>query len=206
MATTLNTPHFNAYRRTIPAFDQTQIDAEGDFFYVKESEQPLLYQMDLGPDLPWDVGTGPDSRGNAQFSRLTIKNPWSTPVVVVVYIGKGGIVDNRFTLVPSRDFAIPVREATTEVIARPATFIAGGAIVAFPGTPILPHISRKAILVSNPDSALDLQFVDTLGNVISTIFFRTSAILNISGPIGVKNPNGSAVTCSVSEFWYTKPL
>lgn len=204
MATTLTTPHFNAYRRTIPAQDQTQIDAEGDFFYVKESEQPLLYQMDLGPDLPWDVGTGPDSRGTARFSRLTIKNPWSTPVVVVVYIGKGGIVDNRFTLVPSRDFAIPVRDATTQFVARPGSTLAANSVIAFPGTPILPQIQRKQIVISNLDLANVLYVLDSSDNVCAVVFPQTSITLPVSSVVKVKNATSSPIVCYISELWYYK--
>lgn len=207
MSTEINTPQYSIYPRTIPAFDQTRIDATGDFFYVKESEQPLLYQMDEGPDLPWDVGTGP---AKAQFSRLTIKNPWSSPVRVLVYAGRGGVIDNRFTLVPSRDFAIPVYESKTEVAGWNANTIAATTAIAFPGTPILPRVKRKSLVVSNLDVANPLYIKSGVtggyltGNYCAAVFFGTTVILPISGPVWVVNETAAPIPCCISEIWVVK--
>jgi len=204
MKAELKTPQFKAYRRVVNAGDKSQIDAPGTFFYIKEATDAILYQMDNGEELPWDVGTGPDSKELGMFQRLTCINPWSHDVTIVVYVGIGGVVDNRFTLVPSRDFAIPVRDATTEFVARPGSTLAANSVIVFPGTPVLPQIQRKQIVISNLDLANVLYVLDAADEVCAVVFPQTSITLPVSGGVKVKNATSSAIVCYISELWYYK--
>jgi hypothetical protein len=160
--------------------------------------------MDNDRDLPWDVGTGPDSNELGMFETLTIVNPWSHPVTVEVIIGMGRVVDNRFTLVPSRDFALPVYEANTVLTGYGATSIAANTKVAFPGTPILPIVKRKSLIVSNLELVAVVYLLDENDNFAGAVFPRTSFELFCAGPVKVFNNTGSPVNVAISELWYKR--
>ena len=212
MKAELKTPQFQAFQRTVKAFGKEQIDAPGTFFYVKEATAPILYQMDNNRELPWDVGTGPDSKETGLFQRLTCINPWSYDVTIVVYVGIGGVVDNRFTLVPSRDFALPVTDAASVAIAQgPITgvftggVLAAGASIDFPGVFALPLLTRKAIYVSNKHPSDYLSLVDSSNVELLAIEPKASAQYPVSGFVRVLCPGGNPVACAISEIVYKKP-
>jgi len=212
MRAELKTPKFEVFRKVLKPFDKAQIDCRGTFFYVKEATDPVLYQMDNDRELPWDVGMGPDSKEAGMFETLTILNPWSYPVTVVVVIGIGAVVDNRFTLVPSHDFAIPVADAPSVAIAQPAIpaiFVAGvlaaGAHIDFPGVFALPLTTRKAIYVSNKHPNDYLLLTDNAGVELLAIEPKSSAQYPTTGFVRVLCPGGNPVACSISEIVFKRP-
>lgn len=200
------TPKWNQYNRTVPAGGITIIDAEGTFCYMKEASGPLLIAFDTGPDMPVDVGTGMRAtRKNDVFSKVIFRNPFADPVELTAWIGYGEFIDNRFTLVPSRDFAIPVIDAPTETLGVPVNLIASGATLdLFPGIPAGAQVRRRSVQVSNLDPNGRLKFKDRLGNLVSAIEPKSSQVLFTSGDLKLFNDSGADISFISSETWYLK--
>lgn len=209
----LKTPQIKTFRKVIKANDRAQIDSLGNFFYVKEATDPILYQMDNDRELPFDVGTGINSRGFGMFERLTLINPWSHDVTIEVYIGLGEIIDNRFTLVPSHTFTLPVSDAPSVAIGQvaiPGVFVGGvlaaGEHVDFPGVFPLPLTTRKALYVSNKHPNDYITLYDEAGTPILAIEPKSSSQYPLTGFVRVSNDGGNPIACAISEIVYKRPV
>lgn len=211
----LRTPVTNVYRRLIPAAvagvaGETVIDTMGHYFYVKESDKTCLYQMDDGREQPFDVGTGPNTRGLGMFKKITIKNIFSTPVTVEIVAGLGEFIDNRFTLVPSRDFALPVYEANTVItgLGDVANFVGGNiapnSFVPLSGICALPLRKRKCVVVSNMDAANSVYLCDSAHVKCAAVEFGTTHSHDISGYVEIFNGTAGAIPLCISEIWISQ--
>lgn len=204
----LKTPSVQIYRRNLPAAvggipGQATLDTLGQFFYIKEASKPLLYQLDDGRELPFDVGTGLNTRGTGIFKKITIKNIWSEPVTLEIVVGLGEYTDNRFTLVPERDFALPVYQTKTEIKGYPASTIPANTKIRLDGIPILPIRQRKSIVLSNLDAANSLYVLDDTDNFCAACFFGSSITLEVAGPVKIFNNTANGIPFCLSEIWFT---
>lgn len=167
--------------------------AESTFFAVVLSGLDLLIRIPGQEFQTYGQGDSMTLTEGRTFRRLEVKNTSLSDTVVVIYAGRDRYEQRRQSVIDAPSETAPV-----------ATEIAGETTLVLPGTPSGKRIRRRSILVSNPDSALDLQIVDPVtGAVLDTVFFRTSAILNMSGPIGIRNPASTPITASVTEVWWT---
>lgn len=185
--------------RTIKAGGFEGIGHYGESFYVIAATAPFEAKTELTAYKPYRAGTGEKFPEELRFKRLEFRNPNAFDITVMVWVGFGKYIDNRLLVI----------EGFTEVVARAGTTIPAynnnpANIIWLDGAPNGNRVQRKAVIVSNPDSQSDLQVVDEAGNIVATVFYRSSCNLPIAGKVGIRNVNGSAVTASVSEIWYVQ--
>lgn len=170
------------------------ISQYGGRYYFQTLTGLVYASTDKTIERPYIQRQGEQYEPSHYFNRVEIRNPNAFPVFVQVWVGFGQFLDSTFNII----------ESSTAAVAQAATSIAAGATVTLSGTPTGNQLQRKSLVVSNPDSALDLQILDEANNLVATVFFRTSCTLPISGIVKVKNPNGSSVTAAISEIWYVQ--
>ncbi|MBW7895152.1 MAG: hypothetical protein H3C27_08560 [Opitutaceae bacterium] len=170
------------------------INLDGRNFFVVFAPVEIDIKLPGDEFVSYGQGTGmgdlPDGK---VFKRLEVRNPSLGTILVKIYIGGPLYRDSRAAII----------EPKTRGIGWAGVSIPATSGVTFTGITAGLLIRRKAIQVTNLDAALDLQLRDPDGNVILTIFPRTSITLPISEEIEVYNQNGSAVACNISETWWT---
>jgi hypothetical protein len=197
------TPKWNTFTRVVKAGTSELFNVQGTFFYAKEATGPLLVAFDNGPDMPLDVGTGMEStRPGDVFQVVIFRNPFATDVTVTFWAGVGRFIDNRFTLVASRDFALNCMDAKTKTYGSATVSIANAGVITFSGTPAGTQIRRRSLTVSNLDPTARLQILDSSSNPCETIEPKTSQVIFSSGALKLSNTSGGAVSFNASEVWY----
>lgn len=178
---------------TVPAGKIEPINAEGRNFHVIFAPTDIEIKIPGGEFGIYQQGSGlndlPDGR---TFRRLEIKNPTTSDIRVLIYIGGPQYRDSRAAVIEPKTAARGWAPAS----------LAATTGATFTGVPAGRQIRRKSIQVTNLDPTLTLQVRDTSGNVILTVFAETSIILPISEPVEIYNQNPAAVACNISEiFW-----
>jgi hypothetical protein len=170
------------------------INNEGRNFHVVFAPVDIQIKTPGGEFVTFPQGTGEDNQpDNGTFKRLEVRNPSLGPITVVIYIGGPLYRDNRSAIIEPR----------TEFGASPITTLAITTGATFSGVPAGLRIRRKGIQVTNSDPNLNLQVMDQAGNVGLEVFPKTSITLPVSETITIYNPNASAVSCRISEIWWT---
>jgi len=187
-----------------------QIPGLGIRFYVVESNgtADIGIKTNKGIQEKFSVGTGKSFPDEEFFSSLELENFESSTVQITLFVGFGDFLDNRTTIVGNRLTSIlPVIEPETRLLANAATTLANNASISLSGAaPSTAYLRRKAIMISNLDSAARLQLLDHVGTVVALeVFAATSVIVPVSGACTVKNVSGGAVALAVSEIWWLKP-
>lgn len=178
----------------IPAGGTYGLSQYGDRFYIIESTGTIYVNTEVTAAKPYNQRQGEHFLAELRFHRAEFNNRNSYPVYLKVWAGFGAFLDSTFNII----------ESFTTGLAQAATSIAAAGVVVLNGVPTGLQLQRKSVIVSNPDSALDLQILDAADNLIATVFFRTSCTLPIASLVKIKNANGSAVTAAISEIWYTR--
>ena len=179
---------------SIPAGAVIPINAEGSNFHVVYAAADIQIKWTGGEFGTYQQGAGMDLLPNGMtFRRLEVRNPNAGTILVTIYVGGPLYRDSRANVI----------EPKTRAIGWAGTQIDATDGETFAGTPSGLLIRRKSIQVTNLDTSLDLQIRDGDGNVVLTVFPRTSITLPISEEIEVYNQNGSAVACNISEIWWT---
>ena len=164
---------------------------ESDFFAV------VLAGVDLQINVPgsepalYAQGDSYEMPPGQVFRRLEIRNPSLADTVVIIFAGLGRYRQQRQALLdaPSR-------------MEQVASAIPAGGELILSGVASGDRIRRRSVVVSNPDTALDVLMCDDSGAPVNVVFPRSSAILQTSQPMRVKNPHGAAVAVYVSECWW----
>lgn len=178
---------------SIPANSTVPISQYGQSFYFIAATAPLEVKTDVTAFKPYRKGTGEEFTDEMRFQRLEVKNSNAFNVTISIWVGFGKYLDNRFEVL---DSYTGIRTANA-----PGT-IAAGATLALNGSPTGTQIQRKALVVSNIDTAAILQVLDLNNALCCAIFPQTSITLPISGEVRIKNPTGVIAAVYVSEIWY----
>lgn len=170
------------------------VNIKGRNFYVVFSPVDIEIKRPGSEWATYPHGTGLDTLGDGgEFERLEVRNPSVGTITVVLWIGGPLFRDSRAAIIEPR----------TEIDAWSSNQLAATTGQTFSGLPSGLRIRRKCIQVTNLDANLNLQIRDAAGHVGLTIFPSTSITLPISESVEVYNPNGSPVSCSISEIWWT---
>ena len=189
---------------TIAAGDTRQFNVPGNYFYFVENDGTLFVKTDIGASKPYQLGTGEIVPPGSIFRFLELENKTANPIAIELYVGFGEFLDKRLNIVRERPASVqPVAEQNTEYVASATTSIGAGAGVTFTGTPGAGQLRRKAIVVSNRDTAAQLQVRDASGGPGTTVFGSTSITLPVSGEIEVFNATGGAISVYMAEIFYT---
>jgi len=201
----ISTPRTSRISRLLQPGEEVILDALGTFYYVAEAEGAIAVGMGDDTPTPADVGTGYKGIEGEGFRALRVQNLSTLTNKIVIVVGFGDYRDNRFTLVPSRDFALRTMHAPTRVKGWATSSIPATSGVIFDGVFAKPDIIRKALTISNEASGgLKVQVRDPDGNVILVINDGDSAYLETSGEVEIYNPNGGgAIQVRVGEIIYT---
>lgn len=140
------------------------------------------------------------------FKGLRLTNETASPItfeVVVGYRAGGQFIDNTLNVIRAAltnvfQYIPPVTRIVPAV-----TTLTAGQILPLPGTAAGGNYQRKAVLISNPDPTEKVQLCDLSGaTVLCNVEPQMSIIVDVSGPVAVKNPALVAVNAAVSEIWY----
>ncbi len=170
------------------------IEASGTNFFVVFSPVTLQIKMPGQAFGLYEQGGGIQNLPNGEtFNRLEVRNTSLGTILVTIYVGGPLYVDSRHSII----------EPDTIAIGRNVNTIAAATDLTFDGIPAGNLIRRKCIQVSNLDANLLLVIKDDSGNVVLSVFPRTSITLPISKSCKIGNANGSIVACNISEIWWT---
>ncbi|EIQ00207.1 hypothetical protein OpiT1DRAFT_04749 [Opitutaceae bacterium TAV1] len=179
------------YTNTIPAGGVLPVPVFGNFLNVAEASAPVEIAFNSGSFEPYKMGQSVLATGEDQFGNVQVRNPGTEAVRFSIKYGLNcEFIDRRQEVLPPR----------TRIQSREETTIAAGATAALPGKYQANDIRRKSIQVSNTDTTLPVHLVDAAGNVALVIRPLDTITLDISEPVGVKNPNGTAVAAFISEI------
>lgn len=170
------------------------VNIKGRNFYVVFAPVDIEIKRPGSEWATYPQGTGLDTQADGtEFERLEVRNPSAGTITVVLWIGGPLFRDSRSAIIEPR----------TEIAAWSSNQLAATTGSTLNGVPTGRRIRRKCIQVTNLDANLNLQIRDAAGHVGLTIFPSTSITLPISESVEVYNPNGSPVSCSISEIWWT---
>jgi len=152
--------------------------------------------------------------GNIIFDTVEVQNTTANQVNYQIVVG-GGIpnwsydefLDNRTVSNQAAAGGVAIANAPTKLVSFTTRVgawtnsLAGGASQIVTESAAVGS-ARKTITFSNNDAALSLQVLDLAGNIAGTVQPATSWAQDMGGTLSLKNPNGGAVACNISEIYY----
>lgn len=168
--------------------------AEGDFFYVVETNVDLQIMRSGAPLAPYQQGTGEQLPPGAMFDRLEVRNPsLSVPAKVRLYVGFGRYLNQRQA----------VYEPKTRVACRSGSLASLATLDLSPAL-AAGDLRRKEIVICNGSAELRLYWRNkTTGVAGGFILPGFSAALPVSEDLELYNPAGSALEYYVTEIFWT---
>ncbi len=171
-------PSFQTYERTIAAGDSVEINREASAFSVISATG--AFKMALGataPEFEAEAGIGFESARHWRTTRLI--NEGGAPVVVVVGLALGRIIDNRVTIPANTSIGVT---AGSTADSDAATACASGA-----ATQVLAaNATRRTAIICNDDAA-------------ATIYV---SFANSASARGIKLPPGGVATLDTTAAIY----
>jgi len=182
---------------TVGAPQETKaIELPGTFFRIVSANAAFTLRIDSQSGVQLHSGDLYRCPGDTFFRRLVIINASTTDTLAVtITVGQGDFSASNGAQIPW----------ATRIIGQAAASLAGVTTLALPGTPSGNLVQRASVQVSNEDPNLSLELWDQSGNRVLVVFPLTSAERPLSGYIAVRNPNGAAIACAISETWYYNP-
>jgi hypothetical protein len=179
----------------IPANLSAEIAMSGEFIFVASATGTFSIQLDGG--LPMDVLPGMFFPVNL-FRNLIALDTSGAPNSVVLYTGPAGL-----SFFPPTTNTV-TKDAPTYTKGTALGAMAGGAATNFTGIDAATGQTRKQIIVSNDDAALEVAVLDQNGVRIGRVYPQRPWTLATSGFVTVKNQNGGALTgvVDVGETFY----
>lgn len=188
---------------TIPAASTRQFNVPGNYFYFVENGGTVWLKTDIGGSKPYQLGTGEIVPPGSFFRFLELENRSAASIDIELYIGFGEYIDKRLNIVRERPASVqPVAEQPTAYVASATVSIAATTAVVFTGTPATGQLRRKAIVISNRDTAASIVVRDDSNAPGTEVFPSTSITLPVSGEIEVYNPTGGAIAVYMAEIFY----
>lgn len=189
----------------IPAGNTVQVQSTGTRAYFVVCSAPVNARPKGGDFVLYQQGTGIDT-GTVIFQGVEIQNPNAVPVVISMFVGFAGFIDNRLI----------IADAITPNVAYPTYPVASaGTVVNIPdlsGGPFTDingvgwyAISRNAILVFNADSGVtyNLQRANATAAgdpSIGVIYPLTPIQFQVSGNYRITK-GGAPINVVVSEIY-----
>jgi hypothetical protein len=183
----------NTAETTIAPGATHTIEATGEAFYFIALPSSLLVKSNLMPEREYVQGTGERMSSGSYFTRLELRNTSSVAVGFRLWYGFGEFVDSRSEIL----------DGLTTTVTQAGVALAAGAEYILAGNASGKLKQRKAVLITNLDTAANLVLRDEAGAAVLHVFPQTNILLPISTYLKVKNETAAAVPCSVSEIWYT---
>lgn len=193
------------YKNIIQPGATLPIPSAGTFFYVQVATAPVKIRPSDGVFVEYEQGTGLNVDLVNAFSQLEIKNENAAAVVVVVFVGFDGFIDNRLILQSGlisqavySTYSVANTAATVDIIDLSGTaFTDANGIVWY-------AIQRTAILVFNTDTGVTLLLqkataASSADASIAAIYPSTSLNYPASGDWRIRS--GANINAIVSEIY-----
>ena len=117
--------------------------------------------------------------------------------------GTGDFSDSRLNMV--RGQVTNFMDGAT-VLSGHSQTIAGGATVDLSDSvtypPPVDGYLRKATIITNMDPASDLELLNSAGEVLNSVLYRSNFLMESSDPIKIKNNTGSGIVTRICQEWY----
>lgn len=193
------------YKNIVPAGGTLPIPAAGTFFYVQVATAPVKIRPSDGVFVEYEQGTGLNLDLVNSFSQLEVRNDNAAAVVVVIFVGFDGFIDNRLIL---QNGLLQSAVYPTYPVASAAVSIA---ITDRSGTQFTDSnglnwyaIARQSILIFNTDTGVTLLLQKSMAAVaadpsIAAIYPQTS--LNYPAAGNWKIIQAAPVNAIVSETY-----
>ena|ERR1700759_1397724 len=189
----------------IVAGGTVRINSAGTMAYLIVASAPVNMRPDGGDFVLYQQGTGINTN-NVQFSVIEIQNPNDVPIVVSLWVGFAGFIDNRLITanVVTPNVAFPTYPAPNAGTVVNINDLSGGPFTDIDGNKWF-AIYRIAILVFNNDTGVSLQLqkagsVVSNGPAIGTIFPGTAIRFDVSGNYCL-SVGGGNINATVSEIY-----
>lgn len=181
------------------------ISCYADRYQFIEASGPIEVKTEKSDWIPHNAGTGEIYPTGEIFNRIEIRNTTDTDINVVFFVGFDTYIDNRFTVIPGRlDSILFAKDAPTEILTTEST-LDDDEDVTFSGTPPVGYLQRKEIWALKTSGAGDIWFCDEDGNKIVPINAPEDGepfVLELAGPVMVKNFGGGSSDVITSENWF----
>lgn len=188
------------------------IPLEGDEFYfitqvsANNNVTPKFSVSPINTQNETTISQGQGMFIAETFKGLKLFNKTSTAISFELVIGfreGGSFIDNTLNQVASQLTQIYTYQPPATAATSAATSIAAGVILPLSGAAVGINYRRKALIVSNSDASSRITVCDFSGaTVLCYVEPSSSIIIDVSGPVAVKNPSASSVAVSVTEIWY----
>lgn len=169
----------------------------GNFFYVTRATHPnFRVALNDGTFLAGSFARGHRFNDDTLIEKIHVINDDPLrPLEVTVLVGKGDPIDHLFNAYKNEVIPQPTR-----LYAQTAGKIAANSQVDLTGVYLTTDIRRKSIQVSNLDSTLWVELLDSVGNPALRIRPLDNITLDIAGKVSVRNSNAAEVACYISEI------
>jgi len=203
----INKTAFNPLSLIIPAGGEVAANITGKFIRCMEADGPFEIAFEEFPKrFPFDLGVELITYEDELFTKIRLFNSGSEAIACEFLYGYGEIKDDRLNVVQRRITSIMQnQDAENEFVTSATVSLANTASIAFSGVPTGTQVRRKALIVTNQDSAGSLEISDGT-NVGAIVFKESNFLLEGAGPIEIHNNSGGAITCKFMEVWYVNNL
>lgn len=196
------------YRVKVPAGGEVDKACAGEFFSCADVDggngSHFEMRWDSQPFFPFNVGLGFRMLPGEQFKKVTFKNSQASDLYVEFYAGSANFFDSRLNIVRGR--AAPVMNAPTVLTPHSDTIAAGDTIDLTGEHPTFPNYIRKAHIITNLDTAVDLDILDENDALIDVVMYRETKLYEISAGIKIKNNGATPIVCRAFNVWYIVEL
>lgn len=192
----------------IPAGRTIPVAISGSSFVVTYASQPPSIRPNpSGSFNSYAQGTGLNTGGEHPFVSLDVNNPFAVDILVQIFVGFDGFIDNRLILDQTQFPLVPVgvctQASTQTTIDIPD--LSGTAITDINGGTWY-AVSREAIYISNVDAGVTFNLqktgaVNATGPAVATVFPTTSLRYPASGDYSI-NVGGGNVPAIVSDVYF----
>jgi hypothetical protein len=187
----------------IPANGSIPVFQAGKEFYLSLATAAVDIIPNKGPTSRYTQGTGLIVDDSNLFNQLQVSNPNSFSVVISLFVGFGGYVDNRTTLFNPliSNVIVPTYPTAASLGTVPILDKTGTAIVDINGNNFL-ALARNGIYVSNIDLASVYNICDHATGLLVALAVQpqTEIVFPASGDLQISVPAGT-VNAIVSEIY-----
>lgn len=186
----------------IPAGQTFPVFQAGIEFYVVVATGEVQIKPNNGSANPYVQGTGLRVDDQNIFANVQIQNKNTFPVVLQIFVGFGGYIDNRLIISDPNQLTIAYPTSPTAAVLNRILIpdLSGTEIIDADGVAWL-ALGRVAIYISNVDNgdAYDLLNIQE-NKTILTVQPLTNIVYNAAGDFRMKIPSGN-INATVSETY-----
>lgn len=182
----------------------------GTQFYLAAASAAVNIRQHGGEFVSYVQGTGLQVKQGKAFDSMEVSNPHAFPVVIQLFVGFDGFIDNRVFNVSQTtpSVAFPTYKTATSAPAVAITDLSGQGFFDINGVAWL-ALARIAIVISNLDTGVTVLVQATgaltsSGPAIAAVFPLTSWVEGLSGNYSL-NVGGGNINCLVHEIYQAIP-